>query len=385
MDFRLSEEQQAFADSAAALFADHCGDEALRAHDVGTAPYRQALWAACLELGLHSVLLPEADEGLGLGLTELMGVLEAQGRALALVPLWEHQLAAAALARFGAEALKARHLGAAMAGRSLLSSSLTTLADPCGASLHLARRAGGWRLSGRVAALPLGDVADLALLGAAVDEGSEAAGGPRLLLLDLVQAGVRRLPGRSQQHLGVADLVIEGLDLPDEAVLAAAAHAWFEPRAIACLAALQLGVTAGQLERTVRYVSERRQFDRPIGSFQLVAGQLADARIALETLRSALWQLVWRLDAGLPALPQALALRAQACDLGHVAGHRAQHVHGGMGVDVTYPIHRCLYWSRALATALGGADAHLARLGDWLAEHDALGWKYDLAEPAELA
>ena len=183
----------------------------------------------------------------------------------------------------------------------------------------------------------------------------------------------------------MADLVIEGLDLPDEAVLAAAAHAWFEPRAIACLAALQLGVTAGQLERTVRYVSERRQFDRPIGSFQLVAGQLADARIALETLRSALWQLVWRLDAGLPALPQALALRAQACDLGHVAGHRAQHVHGGMGVDVTYPIHRCLYWSRALATALGGADAHLARLGDWLAEHDALGWKYDLAEPAELA
>lgn len=381
MDFRLSEEQQAFADSAAALFADHCSDEALRAHDTGTAPYRQALWRACIELGLHSVLVPEAEGGLGLGLTELMGVLEAQGRSLALVPLWEHQLAVATLARFAEPAGLRADLAEAMNGGLLLTASLRSLADTRGATLRLERRAsGGWRLSGSVAALPLGDVADRALLGAAGEGGA-----PRLLLLDLSQPGVQRFPGRSQQHLGVADLLIEGLDLPDEAVLAEAAHGWFEPRAIACLAALQLGVTAGQLQRTVQYVSERRQFDRPIGSFQLVAGQLADARIALETLRSALWQLVWRLDAGLPALPQALALRAQACDLGHFAGHRAQHVHGGMGVDVTYPIHRCLYWSRALATALGGADDHLTRLGDWLAEHDALGWKYDLPEPGEPA
>lgn len=380
MDFRLSEEQQAFADSAAALFADHCSDEALRAHDSGSAPYREALWRACIELGLHSVLVPEADGGLGLGLTELMGVLEAQGRALALVPLWEHQLAAATLARFAGAADLRADLGEAMNGGLLLTASLRALADTRGATLRLERRAsGGWRLGGSVAALPLGDVADRALLGAAGEGGT-----PRLVLLDLSQPGVQRFPGRSQHHLGVADLRID-VDLPDAAVLAEAAHGWFEPRAIACLAALQLGVTAGQLGRTVQYVSERRQFDRPIGSFQLVAGQLADARIALETLRSALWQLVWRLDAGLPALPQALALRAQACDLGHFAGHRAQHVHGGMGVDVTYPIHRFLYWSRALATALGGADDHLTRLGDWLAEHDTLGWKYDLAEPGEAA
>ena len=165
-----------------------------------------------------------------------------------------------------------------------------------------------------------------------------------------------------------------------DAVLPAAAFAWLQPRAIAALAALQLGVTQQQLRRTVAYVSERKQFDRAIGSFQLVAGQMADGYIAMEALRSSLWQLVYRLDAGLGTQPQAHAVRALANDTGHRVGHMAQHVHGGMGVDVTYPIHRFLYWSRALAVALGGTEHHLAALGDWLADNDNLGWKYDLAE-----
>jgi hypothetical protein len=49
-------------------------------------------------------------------------------------------------------------------------------------------------------------------------------------------------------------------------------------------------------------------------------------------------------------------------------------------VDITYPIHRFLFWTRALGMALGGTDHHLAKLGDWLADNDALGWKYDAAE-----
>ncbi len=354
MDFQLNEDQRAFADTAAALFAEHCSDDALRA---------------------YGIVVPEADGGLGLGMTELMGVLGAQGEALALVPLWEHQLAAAALAHFGSDALKSRLLPAAMDGSAIWTVSLGALGDARGASLKLARAGDGWRLDGQVAAVPLGGVARHALLGAL-----EADGSPRLVVLDLEQAGIQRRAGLDQHHLEVADLVFDGLVLADEAVLAHAAYAWFEPRAIACLACLQLGVTQAQLRRTVQHVSERKQFGRTLGSFQLVVGALADIHIGVEALRSTLWQLVYRLDAGLGALPQALAVRAQACDLGHFAGHKAQHLHGGVGVDVSHPMHRFLLWSRMLGVALGGSEAHLARLGDWLAEHDQLGWKYDLPE-----
>lgn len=376
MDFGLSEDQQTFAEVAASLFADHCSDEALRAHDASGSPYMQRLWPECIEMGLQGIVVPEGAGGLGLGMTELMGVLGAQGEALALVPLWEHQLAAAALAHFGSDTLTSRLLPEAMDDGAMWTVSLGALAGPHGASLKLARVDDRWRLDGHVAAVPLGASARHALLGV------EADGMSRLVAVDLAQAGIQRHLGVDHHHLEVADLAFDGLVLDGDSVLADPAHAWFEPRAIASLACLQLGVTQAQLRHTVQYVSERKQFGRAIGSFQLVVGALADMQIGVEALRSTLWQLVYRLDAGLGALPQALSVRAHACDLGHFAGHKAQHLHGGVGVDISHPMHRFLFWSRALGVALGGSEAHLARLGDWLAEHDQLGWKYDLPEDA---
>jgi alkylation response protein AidB-like acyl-CoA dehydrogenase len=207
-----------------------------------------------------------------------------------------------------------------------------------------------------------------------------AEGETRLVVVDLSQSGVQKTEGFSQHHQVLADLAFDGLPMSSAHVLPVAATAWAEQYAIASLAALQMGVTAQQLRRTVDYVSERQQFGRVIGSFQLVAGQMADGYIALEALRTSLWQLVYRLDAGLGAAPQAWATRTLANDTGHRAGHMAQHVHGGIGVDLTYPIHRFMFWTRALGAALGGTEHHLAKLGDWLANNDTLGWKYDASE-----
>jgi alkylation response protein AidB-like acyl-CoA dehydrogenase len=372
MDFQFSEDQRAFADTAAALFADYCGDDQLRAHDQSGQPFMQDLWKQCVASGLHAMLVPEPQGGLGLGFAELMAVLEAQGRALALVPLWEHQLAASVLARFGQGDQAAHWVAQAASGEIMLGLSLAATSASRGAGLRAEPVEDGWRVTGLAPAVPLGAQSDVVLLLAQV-EGV-------LRPIALQTQVLRRVEALSQHHLGLADLHADGLIVPREAVLPAQALDWAEPRAIAALAALQLGVTTQQLARTVAYVSERQQFGRAIGSFQLVAGQMADGQIAVEALRSSLWQLAYRIDAGLGTLPQALALRAMACDTAHRAGHMAQHVHGGMGVDITYPIHRFLYWSRALGTVQGGTEAHLARLGDWLADNDNLGWKYDLPE-----
>lgn len=373
MNFQLSEDQSAFAEMANGLFADYCGDDQLREHDSSGAPYMQVLWQQCVAAGLHTILVPEAEGGLGLGMTELMAVLEQQGCALAQVPLWEPQLAVAALAQFSPMALP-QLLGDALSGEAPVALSLQALSESRGPSLRLERVGEGWTLHGQASAVALGGQARHAVLAA------QAPDGARLVLVDLAQTGVQRTEGTGQHHQGVADLAFEALALADHNVLPLSATGWTEQRAIACLAALQLGVTQEQLRRTVEYVSERQQFGRVIGSFQLVAGQMADGYIATEALRTSVWQLVYRLDAGLGAAPQAFATRTLANDTGHRTGHMAQHVHGGIGVDLTYPIHRFLFWSRALGAALGGTEHHLARLGDWLADHDTLGWKYDAAE-----
>ncbi|MEC5214595.1 alkylation response protein AidB-like acyl-CoA dehydrogenase [Polaromonas sp. CG_9.5] len=373
MNFDLTEDQRAFADMAQGLFADFCSDDQLRDHDASSSPYMQELWQQCVAAGLNTVMVPEAQGGLGLGMTELMAVLEQQGRALALVPLWEPQLTVAALAKFAPAALP-QVLDDALSGEAPVVLSLQSLSQSRGPSLQLVRAAEGWTLSGQASAVPLGAQARQALLAA------DAEGQMRLVLVDLTQAGVQRTEGLDQHHLSVADLEFDGVGIADGNVLPVEATGWTEQRAIACVAALQLGVTGQQLLRTVDYISERQQFGRAIGTFQLVAGQMADGYIALEALRTSVWQLVYRVDANLGAAPQAWATRALANDTGHRAGHMAQHVHGGIGVDITYPIHRFLFWSRALNVLLGGTEHHLARLGDWLADNDTLGWKYDAAE-----
>ena len=373
MNFELSEDQRAFAEMAHGLFADFCGDDQLRDHDASGAPFMQDLWQQCVAAGLNTVMVGEAQDGLGLGMTELMAVLEQQGRALAIVPLWEPQLTLAALAKFSPAALP-QVLDDALSGKAPVALSLQSLSQSRGPSLQLVRAGDGWTLTGQASAVPLGAQARHALLAA------DAEGQMRLVLVDLTQAGVQRTEGMDQHHQSVADLAFDALAVVADNVLPVEATGWVEQRAIACLAALQLGVTQEQLRRTVDYVSERQQFGRAIGTFQLVAGQMADGYIAVEALRTSLWQLVYRLDANLGAAPQAWATRAMANDTGHRAGHMAQHVHGGIGVDITYPIHRFLFWSRALGLALGGTEHHLARLGDWLADNDTLGWKYDAAE-----
>ena len=377
MDFELTEDQRAIAEMAQSVFADYCTDDRLRQFDARDDAYMEPLWQLCVETGLQALAIPENQGGSGLGMTELMCVLEAQGRALGQVPLWRHQLAAATLAQFADSALHAWAVEAA-AGRTLLTLDLSGLNTAHGMTLNAQPVAGGWRLSGRVSALALAEQSQAAVLLVSVE------GQPRLAFVELAAQGITHVPGRMTHGEAIADLQIDGLSITAQQLLPVAALDWLEPRSTAALAALQLGVSAEQISRTVAYVTDRRQFDRSIGSFQAVQMSMANAHIALEALRSCLWQLCYRLDAGLPAPSEALATAWQACEAGHLIGHNAQHVHGGIGVDLTYPMYRFLYWSRALGSALGGSAASLERLGDWLSHNDKLGWKYDLAEHQAL-
>ncbi|SDL91050.1 Acyl-CoA dehydrogenase [Oryzisolibacter propanilivorax] len=368
MDFQFTEDQRAFADMAQGLFADYCTDDKLREHDLSGQPFMQELWQQCLTAGLHGIVVPEDAGGLGLGMTELLAVLEQQGRALAQVPLWQQQIGVAALSRFASGSAEAKEVAEAAMGGQLLALSLQATNDARGARLRLQ----DGRLCGRLDAVALAGQSSHALIAAA------ANGGERLVLVALDGQCVARVDGMRQDYCAVADLAFD--HAPALAVLDAPALAWVQQHAAACLGALQQGVTQEQLQRTVQYVSERKQFDRAIGTFQLVVGQMADNYILMQAQRSALYQLVWRLDQGLPCAPQSHAVRAQTHELGLKVGRVAQHVHGGMGVDVTYPIHRFLFWGRALAVEGGSAEHHLQALGQWLADHDNLGWKYDLPE-----
>lgn len=361
MDFQITEEQQAIGAMAAGVFADFCSDEKIQQFWAGDAPFDAALWQSLREGGLTALILPEDLGGSALGMTELGVVLEVQGRHVAPVPLWAHQLAVAALARFAADDAARIHWPALTEARQIATLSLEGLRGGRGLALRAEPAAGGWRLHGRASAVPLAAQAAVAVLPA------QTSGGVRLFAVDLSQAGIATIPGRMTHHEPAADLEFAGMPVPAGAALDEEALGWLDPRIAACLGALQLGVAAEALRRTVNYTCERRQFGQPIAAFQAISQKTADCLIDVEALRSSLWQLLWQLDSGLDATGSAAVVRAWTCDTGHRVTHAAQHMHGGIGVDISYPIHRYTYWSRAIEIACGGISANLAALGEWLA------------------
>lgn len=117
------------------------------------------------------------------------------------------------------------------------------------------------------------------------------------------------------------------------------------------------------LEITTAHLRERVQFGAPIGSFPAVQQRAADAWIELQAMRWTTWRAAWCLAEGRPAEREILVAKFWAAEAGSRIADTAQHLHGGLGVDLDYPIHRYFLWSKALELGFGGATSQLARLG----------------------
>lgn len=358
MEFTFTPEQRAVALLAQGLFESYGSDDHVRALAESATSFDAPLWRKLVETGLHRLILPESLGGSGMGMIELGLVLEQQGRRLAAAPLWQHLLAALAIEVHGTDELKARVLPELTEAQAIATLA-TELDDACGVT---ARSTGdGWALNGSLPTVLLDACQKWLLVPANTPQG------PGIFLVPTDQPGMRRIDGRFTDFQPVCELGFCDARLPGDAALDPTAMSWLEPRIALCLAALQLGVVQEALARASAYVSERQQFGRALGSFQAIAVRAADAYIEVELLRSAQWQLAWRLDHGLPCVAAGRVAKYQASQAGHLVGHTAQHFHGGVGADLRYPIHRYFLKSRALEMTGGGAEAQLAHLGRALA------------------
>ena len=134
-------------------------------------------------------------------------------------------------------------------------------------------------------------------------------------------------------------------------------------RALVGLCAIQLGVADRALRIAADYTSGREQFGRPIGSFQAVQQRLADAFIDVEAIRWTTWHAAWLIAEGRPASRAARIAKFWAAEAGARVAAATQQVHGGIGIDTTYPLHRYFLWAKHNELTLGSATAQLARLG----------------------
>ncbi|MFE5138059.1 acyl-CoA dehydrogenase family protein [Streptomyces fagopyri] len=399
MDFTFTEEQQAAAEAAGAVFGgvapDAVPSPALTAGAVAD-DFDRALWAKLADADLLSLLLDSAYGGAGLDAIALCLVLRESAKVLARVPLLESTAAAVTVQEYGGEETRSELLARAGRGEVVLTVAANgrTGHEPAERAVTARRDGDAWVLDGLQTAVAWAHGADVVVVPAHTDDGRTV-----LALVPRDHEGTVLGEQISTTGERLGELRLESARVPARQVIDAEG-AWERLRELLATGtcALALGLGERVLGMTSAYTGEREQFGFPVATFQAVAVQAADRYIDLRAMEATLWQAAWRIStraagtgasgtgAGDPGVEGAGTGDAGAGGALPVAGdvavakiwasegvrrvvQTAQHLHGGFGADTDYPLHRYHAWAKHLELSLGPAAAHEEALGDLLAAH----------------
>jgi alkylation response protein AidB-like acyl-CoA dehydrogenase len=357
------------------LLDDRCAWPDVLARTETAQTYDAGLWRVlAADLGAAGLLIPEASGGAGASYREAAVVAEETGRAVAPVPFLGSAVATAAVLSAGGSGGSSPRASTAAGDDELLAAlaagtTTAVLAVPFAsgpaAPAPTARigssRPGdsGYRLSGTVAGVADALPADVLLV--------PADGVPYgLYAVPAREAGVALEPVVSlDMTRQLADLTLDGAPgrrlASGEAARRAVAAALTAGAAM--LASEQLGAAERCLEMTVAYLKERRQFARPIGSFQALKHRAADVWIGVTQARAAARYAAACLAGDDPDAPVAVALAKAACsDIAVRAAQECLQLHGGIGFTWEHPTHLYLKRAKSSSIGFGTADRHRATL-----------------------
>ncbi|MEU2713191.1 acyl-CoA dehydrogenase family protein [Streptomyces sp. NPDC007205] len=348
-DLLYSEEEEALRAAVRDLLTDHCAPADVIARAESGTPHDLALWKSLAEgMGLAGLLVPEEQGGQGASPREVAVVLEELGRAVAPVPyLTSAVVATEALLACGDEVL----LGQLASGRTI-GALAVGLHTPPGAVVKTVRLENAV-LHGELTGVADAAVADV-LLVPADDGGLYAVQADAVTItsqtsLDLTRPlATVRLEGTPGRRVGDAEPAVR------RALRAAAG----------LLASEQLGVADWALTETVRYLKERKQFNRPVGGFQALKHRLAQLWLEVVNLRAAARASAAALASGEEVEVSVAVAQAYAAPVAVHAVEEALQLHGGIGMTWEHPIHLYLKRAKADSIAYGTAGAHREALAE---------------------
>ena len=367
-DLLYSDTERALADSLSSLLADRGSLDKVLARTESAETYDDGLWQTVAgDLGLAGLLIPERDGGAGASYREVCSAAEALGSSVAPVPfLGSAVVATAALLSVASGVPDLLHR---MADGSVTATLAVPFAGapggPFPASVRVAgpkpgdAQTGIARLRGTVRGVADALPATVLLV--------PADGVPQALyLVDMSDPGVAKAPVVSlDMTRQLCDLSFD--DAPGRLIASGAAASQAVDAALTAgagvLAAEQVGVAQRCLDMTLAYVKERRQFARPVGSFQALKHRLADVWVAVSQARAASRYAAACLASGDPDAKVAVAIAKAYCS--EAAVHAAQEcvqLHGGIGFTWEHPAHLYLKRAKADSVGFGTPDAHRAAL-----------------------
>jgi len=353
MDFDFSEEEQAISDLTQQIFEDKVTHEHLRSLTKSKENFDRELWLSLAETGVVGATIYKEFQGAGLSFLGVTALLEKVGKYAAPIPALETIVTGAMpIQEFGTENQKAELLpkiaeGELIATTALITSDEVTVEES--------------RVSGSFDFVSYGLEADILLV-------PTASG---VFIIKRSDTGVSMEPRETTTGYSQAKLTMNNVDTQQLGTVSCEDFtAWLSLRIDSAICSIMAGACEASLGLASEYTKVRQQFDRAIATFQAVSQRAGDAYIDTEAVRLTSRQAAWRISAGLPSAEQVAIARWWASEAGFRVVHAATHLHGGVGVDRDYPLHRYFLMARQLELMMGNSEEQLEKLGNLLANKE---------------
>jgi alkylation response protein AidB-like acyl-CoA dehydrogenase len=377
MDIGFSEEQELLRDTARKFLDSACTTKFVRERMATAEAVTAEFWAQLAEQGWLGINFPEEDGGSGLGLVDLVVLMEEMGRAVMPGPyLATALLGGAAIREAGSPAQRREYLPWIAEGRlkaTLAATEPSARWDAAGITMSARPAGGGFSLSGTKLFVPDAHLADIIVVAARTRDGSTMEDGVSLFLVPKGSAGlgIAAMPSIDETRK-LCELQFDNVAVPQSALLGDLHEGWpvvarvYDAAAVA-LAAEMCGGGQRVLEMTVEYAKLRETFGKPIGSYQGVKHKCADMLVEIENAKSLTYYAAWAVDEKQPDAPLAVSMaKAYASDASRKVANAAIQLHGGIGMTWEHDLHLYMKRAKASEVAFGDATWHRERVATLL-------------------
>jgi len=370
MKLTLSEEQEMLKKTARDFLADKCSKTFVKQMEESEAGYSRELWQEMAELGWMGLAFPERYGGGDMNFLDLAVLLEEMGRACLPGPFFSTVLLGGLpILDVGSEEQKQEYLPKLIQGERILTLALTEPApylirghnhDASSVTVEATPDDGDYIINGTKLFVPDAHIADYLLCVAR----TKPENGITLFLADAKSHKINHTVLKTIAGDKLCEVVFDQMPVPKANILGQLDQGWSAVQKIIERAAVakcceMVGNIQRVLEMTVDYAKERKQFDRPIGSFQVIQHYCADMATDVDGARLSTYQAAWMLSEGLPCTKEVAIAKAWTGEASQRVIALAHQIHGAIGVTMEHDLH--FYTRRAKAGELTFGDANFYR------------------------
>jgi alkylation response protein AidB-like acyl-CoA dehydrogenase len=326
--------------------------------------YSPEIWKEMAELGWMGLPFPDKYGGTGMTFLDLAVLLEEMGKACMPGPYFSTVvLGGFPILDAGTEKQKQDYLPQIAQGKAIFTLALT---EPNGSNdaasiKSKAVPAGdGWVISGTKLFVPDAHVADYILFVARTDDKTEPEKGLTTFIVEAKQPGISHTVLKTMAGK-LCEVACDGVKVPKENILGQLNQGWSGTKkaidqAVVANCCQMVGIAQQVLDMTVEYAKERKQFDRPIGSFQIIQHYCADMLTDVDGMRLSTYHAAWKLSQGISCAEEVATARAWAVQAGERVMSLAHEIHGAIGVAIEYDLHYYTRYLKACELSFGSAD-----------------------------